>query len=209
MTAQATVYAVDDDPTILLLLEAMLGGDDVRVETYESAEHFLVAYSPNNPGCLLLDVVMPGMSGLELQRELVSRGSHIPIIFLSGASEISNAVVALKAGAIDFIQKPVKPDEVKTCVKTAMKLDMQRRYVNSLKSAIETRKLLLTRRESEVMRWLVRGKTNKEVARLLDISCRTVEVHRGRVMEKMEARNMVELVEMLSAPELEESLMYV
>tara|TARA_B100001540_G_scaffold166788_1_gene147536 strand:+ start:6654 stop:7283 length:630 start_codon:yes stop_codon:yes gene_type:complete len=195
MQNMTTVYAVDDDPTTLTLLRALLADADVQVETYESAESFLLAYSPERPGCLLLDVVMPGMDGLELQRTLDELGSDIPIIFLSGTAEVRTAVRALKAGAIDFIEKPLNATRIKRCVQYAVQLDLERRYVKSRRCEAELKRRLLTRREREVMDWMVKGKSNKEIARILGISSRTVEVHRGRVMEKMEARNVLELVD--------------
>ena len=190
-----TVYAGDDDPTTLTLISALLDDESVKVETYDSAEAFLLAYSPERPGCLVLDVVMPGMDGLELQRTLGALGSDIPIIFLSGTAEVSTAVSALKAGAIDFIEKPFDAERIMHCVQHAMHLDLERRYMKSRRCEMELKQRLLTRREREVMGWMVQGKSNKEIARILGISSRTVEVHRGRVMEKMEVRNVLQLVD--------------
>jgi len=207
--ARATVYAVDDDSTTRVLLRAMLEGESIPVETYDSAEKFLLAYRPETPGCLLLDFDMPGMNGLELQQVLTGQGSDIPIIFLSSASEIAVAVDALKAGALDFIQKPVAADRVLDCVDKAMKLDMQRRHLRAQRAEIELRKRLLTRREEEVMGWIVKGKSNKQIARLLGISSRTVEIHRSRVMEKMQVRCVIELAEILLKTENPDSTKYV
>lgn len=148
--ANATVYAVDDDSTTRILLRAMLEQERIPVETYASAENFLLAYRPQAPGCLLLDFGMPGMNGLELQHLLTDQGNDIPIIFLSSASEIDIAVDALKAGAVDFIQKPVEVDRVLECVEKAMQLEMERRHLRAQKAEIELRKRLLTRREEEV-----------------------------------------------------------
>lgn len=207
--ARATVYAVDDDSTTRVLLRAMLEGESIPVETYDSAEKFLLAYRPETPGCLLLDFDMPGMNGLELQQVLTGQGSDIPIIFLSSASEIAVAVDALKAGALDFIQKPVAADRVLDCVDKAMKLDMQRRHLRAQRAEIELRKRLLTRREEEVMGWIVKGKSNKQIARLLGISSRTVEIHRSRVMEKMQVRCVIELAEILLKTENPDPTKYV
>jgi FixJ family two-component response regulator len=207
--ARATVYAVDDDSTTRVLLRAMLEGESIPVETYDSAEKFLLAYRPQTPGCLLLDFDMPGMNGLELQQVLTGQGSDIPIIFLSSASEIDIAVDALKAGALDFIQKPVAADRVLDCVEKAMKLDMEKRQLRAERAEIELRKRLLTRREEEVMGWIVKGKSNKQIARLLGISSRTVEIHRSRVMEKMQARCLIDLAEMLLKSDYPETTKYV
>lgn len=174
----------------------------MRVETYASAEEFLASYSPQNSGCLLLDMIMPGMDGLELQTQLNTRGNHTPVIFLSGADQISTAVKALKAGAVDFIEKPVEPAEVLRSVNKAMKLDQQIRYRRLQDAEIEHRLTQLTRRETEVLKWIVRGKSNKLVARILDISTRTVEVHRRNVLSKMQAESVAELVQMVVNTEI-------
>lgn len=202
MHAEPTVYAVDDDMFTRTLLEEIFQAADMRVETYASAEEFLASYSPNNSGCLLLDMLMPGMDGLELQTQLESRGNHTPVIFLSGADEISAAVKALKAGAVDFIEKPVEPAEVIHSVSEAIALDRQIRYMRLQDAEIEHRLMQLTRRETEVLKWIVRGKSNKLVARILDISTRTVEVHRRNVLAKMQAESVAELVQMVVNTEI-------
>ncbi|MBT4523197.1 MAG: response regulator transcription factor [Halieaceae bacterium] len=207
-THRATVYVVDDDPTVRILLQATLEQKNIQVEAYDCAEKFLLAYQPDMPGCLLLDVLMPGMSGLELQQLLAGQGSEIPIIFLSGASEVGIAVDALKAGAVDFIEKPVQPNRVLDCVESAMKLDVERRHRRSRIAEIELRKQLLTRREEEVMGWIVKDKSSKQIARLLGISSRTVETHRSRVMEKMQARSLIDLAEMLMSESLDSPTTY-
>jgi FixJ family two-component response regulator len=196
MRSEPTVYAVDDDQLTRALIEEIFKSADMLVETYASGEEFLASYSPNNTGCLLLDMVMPGMDGLELQSQLASRGNRTPVIFLSGADQISSAVSALKAGAVDFIEKPVEPSEVLSSVNKAIALDKQLRYRRLQEAEIEHRLKQLTRRETEVLKWIVRGKSNKLVARILDISTRTVEVHRRNVLAKMQAESVAELVQM-------------
>ncbi|MEM0955352.1 MAG: response regulator [Pseudomonadota bacterium] len=197
MAHQATVYAVDDDPTTLTLLEALLRGEDYRVETYDSAETFLMAFRPEAPGCLLLDVCMPGMSGLELQEILAEGGNEIPIIFVSGIDSVRTAVDVVKAGAVDFIEKPVQAESVRQSVKRAVGIDIERRYRQLVKSQIQSRLEALTPRELEIMRWVAQGQSSKQIAHILDISTRTVEVHRGRIMTKMNAANVVQLLDML------------
>ena len=197
MAHQATVYAVDDDPTTLTLLEALLRGEEYRVETYDSAETFLLAFRPEAPGCLLLDVCMPGMSGLELQEILTKGGNDIPIIFVSGVDNVRTAVDVVKAGAIDFIEKPVQADSVKRSVKRAVKIDIERRYKQLVQSQIQTRLETLTPREAEILNWVAQGQSSKQIASILDISARTVEVHRSRIMAKMNASNLIQLLEML------------
>lgn len=197
MALESTVFAVDDDPIVRILLEALFEGANIPVETYSSAEEFLVAYSPDNPGCILLDIVMPGMSGLELQKVLAVYDNNPPIIFLTGAAEVQMAVDALKSGAIDFIEKPVQPAVVLDCVKNAMGVDLQNRYERLQKSHIAQRVMLLTPREHDVMKWMVRGKSNKNIARILSISSRTVENHRKKVIDKMQANSVIDLSTML------------
>jgi FixJ family two-component response regulator len=196
MRSEPTVYAVEDDQLTRARIEEIFKSADMLVETYASGEEFLASYSPNNTGCLLLDMVMPGMDGLELQSQLASRGNRTPVIFLSGADQISSAVSALKAGAVDFIEKPVEPSEVLSSVNKAIALDKQLRYRRLQEAEIEHRLKQLTRRETEVLKWIVRGKSNKLVARILDISTRTVEVHRRNVLAKMQAESVAELVQM-------------
>ena len=197
MRAEPAVYVVDDDLIVRILLEKVFQAANINVETYASAEDFLATYSPNNSGCLLLDIMMPGMSGLELQEALVSLRNNTPVIFLTGSDEVKVAVKALKAGAVDFIEKPVVPKTVLKCVNRAMELDLKNRYERLQSSQIEQRIISLTPREHEVMKWIIRGKSNKVIARILDISIRTVEVHRRNVIEKMQATSVVDLVQMV------------
>lgn len=196
MVPEPAVYVVDDDVIVRILLEKVFQAADLRVETFASAEDFLVTYSPNNSGVLLLDIMMPGMSGLELQDVLVAQRNKTPVIFLTGSDEVQVAVRALKGGALDFIEKPVVPKVVLNCVTNAMELDMRNRYERLQSSQIEQRITLLTPREHEVMKWIVRGKSNKMIARILDISRRTVEVHRRNVIDKMQANSVADLVQM-------------
>jgi FixJ family two-component response regulator len=197
MAPEPTVYIVDDELIIRSILEDIFDAANLPVATYASAEDFLLAYSPENPGCLLLDIIMPGMNGLELQKALSTRGNNTPVIFLTGSGEVPIAVEALKAGAIDFIEKPVEAKTVLNSVKKAMELDLRRRYELLQRSQVEQRIALLTPRELEVMNWVVQGKSNKMIARILDISSRTVEVHRKKVIDKMQADSVADLVQMI------------
>lgn len=197
MPPEPTVYIVDDELIIRLILEDIFNAANLPVETYASAEDFLLTYSPDNPGCLLLDIIMPGIDGLELQKALTARGNKTPVIFLTGSGDVPIAVEAMKAGATDFIQKPVEADTVLKCVNKAMALDLRRRYERLQRSQVEQRITLLTPRELEVMNWIVRGKSNKMIARILDISSRTVEVHRKKVIDKMQAESVADLVQMV------------
>lgn len=197
MNAAAAVYAVDDDEFTRTLLEQVFSSADIPVATYASAQEFLDVYSPANAGCLILDMIMPGMNGLQLQQALTERGNETPIIFLTAAEEISTAVSALKAGAVDFIEKPIVPEKLVDCVGKAIELDKQLRFKRMQLAEIDHRLASLTRREAEVMKWIVRGKSNKLVARILNISTRTVEVHRSNVLSKMQAESLAELVQMV------------
>jgi len=195
MYPEPKVYVVEDDVFTRSLLEEILGAADLTVETYSSAEEFLAAYSPDNSGCLLLDMLMPGMNGLELQKQLKARGNITPIIFLSGSDQISTAVNALKGGAVDFLEKPFEPQEVIASVHRALVQDQKARYERLQQAEIENRAAQLTAREVEVMEWMVRGKSSKQIAGILDISARTVEVHRRNVLSKMQAESLASLVQ--------------
>ncbi len=196
MAPEPTVYAVDDDIVARILLEETFRAANLSVETYASAEEFLAQYDENQGGCLLLDIIMPGMDGLELQRVLSARGDTTPVIFLSGADDVTTAVNALKAGAMDFIEKPIDPSRVIDSVRAAISYDFKARYERMKVSQIKQRYDSLTVREQEVMRWVVSGKNNKVIANILNISSRTVEVHRRNVIKKMEAESLAELVQM-------------
>lgn len=198
MVPEPTVYVVDDDDMVRAVLIKIFEGAKIRVKTYASAEEFLATYSPKNPGCLLLDVMMPQMGGLELQKVLAERGNATPIVFLTGSSEVHIAVEALKVGAIDYIEKLPESEVVLNSVRRAMELDAQNRQQHRRHLQIQQRVERLTARESEVMSLVIRGKTNKAIAQNLDISLRTVEVHRKNLMQKMEVESAIDLLRMLT-----------
>lgn len=198
MTHPATVYAVDDDPLVLSFLTQVLTKENLPVQTYACAEDFLNSYSPAHPGCILVDILMPGLNGLELQEALQTQGNFTPIIFLSGADTVHFAVEALKSGAIDFLEKPITAKELLPTVEKAMKLDLQNRYEKLQQSHVQLKLAGLTARESEVMKWMLEGNSNKMIARILDISSRTVEIHRKNVIAKMGANSLVDLANMVS-----------
>lgn len=195
-TAQK-VYVVDDDIIIRILLEEVFRNADIAVETYASAEEFLLAYDPGIRGCLVLDNLMPGMNGIELQEVLSAHGNKAPVIFLTGAGDVSIAVKALKGGAIDFLEKPVEPARMLRSVTEALELD--RKNEEKRLEGIEARRriLLLTPREYEVMEWLYQGKSNKAIGQTLGISARTVEIHRKKVFEKIRVDSVVDLVQLV------------
>lgn len=196
MAAEQAVYVVDDEQDICNLLRDFLATAGLSVKTFTSGKEFLATYDQDRPGCLLLDISMPGMSGLEVLEELKSRGCMTPVIFLTGSGNVSTAVEALKGGAIDFIEKPPRLEALLNCVRNALSVDLQGRYERMQRLDIEHRIELLTPRETEVMRWLVEGKSNKMIARILDISSRTVEIHRKNIIDKMQANSVADLVKM-------------
>lgn len=194
MTSDPTVFVVDDEPAIRAALRRLFLSAGLRVETYESGVAFLETASINAAGCLVLDVRMPGMTGLELQRELAARGSRMPTIFLTGSADVAMAVEAMRAGAADFFEKPFDNAALLGRVQQLLVLDSQNRAERLERAEIEANLARLTPREREVMRLIVAGKSSKVIAQILDVSPRTVDVHRARVMEKMRADSLADLV---------------
>jgi FixJ family two-component response regulator len=188
MTA-ATVFIVDDDAAVREGLVAMLDAAGLPCQSYESAEAFLASFRAGQPGCLILDLRMPGMSGTELQAELARRGAKIPIIFLTAHGDIPKSVQAIKAGAVDFMTKPA--DSTLLLERVRLALAESARFSERMGT--------LTDREREVMVLAAEGLSSKEIARALGISHRTVEIHRGRVMHKTGAHSTLELAEMVRA----------
>lgn len=191
-----TVFVVDDDPGVLDSLRFLLMSVGIDAETYSSAHEFLEAYDPDKPGCLVLDVRMPGMSGLELQQELVSRGSPLPIIFLTAHADVPMAVTAVKRGAADFLQKPFRDQQLIDKIQHAIDENARLREELADHNQIAARIASLTPREKEIMALVIEGKPNKVIANELGVSQRTVEIHRARVMEKMQAASLAQLVQM-------------
>jgi FixJ family two-component response regulator len=195
-TRRPTVFVVDDDPGVLDSLAFLLRSVGLEAATYASANEFLSEYDPEKPGCLVLDVRMPGMSGLELQERLEARGSTLPIIFLTAHGDVPMAVKAVKAGAVDFIQKPFRDQELIDKIQDALEENERLRKEVCQHDEILARMATLTPREKEVMDLVVDGKANKVIAHQLGLSQRTVEIHRARVMEKMGAGSVAQLVRM-------------
>jgi two-component system response regulator FixJ len=192
-----TVYVVDDDDAVRNSLKLLLKSAGLTADTAASAPEFLKAYDPALPGCLVLDVRMPGMSGLEMQQELNMRGATIPVIFITGHGDIPMAVEAMQHGAFDFLQKPFRDQELLDRVNRALARDAEKRTQLRHKDIILERLTTLSPREREVLDLVTRGKPNKIVAADLGVSQRTVEIHRARVMEKMDATSLAELVRMM------------
>jgi FixJ family two-component response regulator len=194
MQSMPTVFVVDDDAAARSSLHMLLKSMGFVTRAYDSAAAFLEAYDECRPGCLVLDVRMPGMSGLELQQRLTLEGKSIPVIFITGHGDIPMAVEAMQQGAVDFLQKPYKDDELLLRVQRALAHDQQNRA--QLQRLDEARECLfsLTPREREVLDLVVGGTPNKVMAYRLGISQRTIEIHRARVMEKMRVRSLAQLV---------------
>lgn len=197
----ATAFIVDDDAAVREGLSALLAAKRYKVETYPSAEAFLEAISPDREGCLIADIRMAGMSGMELQRELSRRGMPIPVVIITGHGEVPLAVAALKAGAVDFLEKPFDSDAILASVEEAMRRLGKAKAQGFERATIAERAATLSAREREVMDLVVTGQPNKVIAHRLGIAIRTVEIHRARVMEKLGARNLSELVRMVIALE--------
>jgi len=189
------VFVVDDDEAMRDSLQWLLESMDFKVATFASGEGFLAAYDPRQPGCLVLDVRMPGMSGLELHDRLNAAAVAPPIVFITGHGEVPMAVAALKKGAVDFIEKPFAEKDLLEIIERCLELDARRRRERAEREKARQKLASLTPREREVMDMVVAGKLNKIIADSLDISIKTVEVHRARVMEKLEARSVADLVQ--------------
>jgi FixJ family two-component response regulator len=202
MTIEPTVFIVDDDDAVRRFLTGLIQSIDLRVEAYASAQAFLDAYRSGCPGCLLLDLRMPGMSGLELQRELAERAIDLQVVILTGHGNVPVAVQAMKAGAVDFIEKPFNNelllDRIQRAVAQSLRADSEREKQDETLRRLDT----LTPRERQVFDQVVSGETNKSIAHRFTISEKTVEIHRANVMRKMRARSLASLVHMaVSLPE--------
>ena len=191
------VYIVDDDEAVRGSLRMLMRSVGLQAQALGSAREFLDAYDRRQSGCLVLDVRMPGMSGMELQQQLNQRGATIPVIFISGHGDVPMAVEAMQHGACDFLQKPFRDQELLDRVQRALARDAQLRASLAAGAQIRERIESLTPRELQVMQLVTQGKANKVVGATLGVSQRTVEIHRAHVMEKMHARSLAELVRMV------------
>jgi RNA polymerase sigma factor (sigma-70 family) len=196
ISQQPTVFIVDDDPAIRFAMQALMDSVNISHEIYASGDEFLEHVDDHRSGCLVLDIRMPGLGGLELQEELLARGSTIPIIFITGHGDVPMAVDAMQKGAVDFIQKPFRDQDLLDRIREALKTDEERRQEQQAHAEVAERLGRLTNREREVFDLVVTGKPNKVIAYELGVSQRTVEIHRARVMEKMQARSLADLVKM-------------
>lgn len=194
--AAAVVHVVDDDEALRTALSRLLRAAGFDVRTHASAGSFLLAGPPEGPGCILLDLRMPGPDGLELQEALARREDALPVVFLTGHGDVGSSVKAMKAGAVDFLTKPVEREPLLAAVRAALARDRSARAARAERAALRERHGLLTPREREVFDRVVEGRLNKQIAGALGTSERTVKAHRSRVMEKMGAGSVADLVRM-------------
>ena len=194
ITPDPTVFVVDDDQDMRELLRHLVGSVGLTVETSARAQQFLDTYDAGRPGCLVLDVRMPGMSGLDLQEELAARKISLPIIMITGYGDVPTAVCALRAGAVDFVEKPFSRQLLLDRIRHAMEVDRKARRAQAQRAEVAARLARLTPREREVMELVIAGNANKVIAIDLGLCEKTVEVHRARVMRKMEVDCLAELV---------------
>jgi two-component system response regulator FixJ len=208
VTEEPTVFVVEDDPAVLRSLTALVKVVFPRVEAYGSAAEFLAAYQPahsvghlrspadGRPGCLVLDVAMPQMSGLELHRKLIEDKIDLPVVFVTGHANVQMAVGAMQAGAVNFLEKPFREQELWDSIRRALELDQRNRRRKARRCQAEERIARLTPGEREVLGLILEGKLNKEIAARLGLSIRTVEDRRARLMKKTEANSVAELVQL-------------
>ena len=195
--ASATVFIVDDDPLVRSMIAALVTAAGLSAESFASAQDFLADFDPSLPACLICDVSMPGMSGLELQQELNTRGAPLAVIFITAKGDVPTAVSAMHHGAFDYLLKPFSDHVLIDCVRTALLRDRETRRSISEIAEIRERRARLTEREREVLAHLIEGSSNKTMAHELGIAQRTIELHRSNVMNKMGARSIAQLVRMI------------
>ncbi|MBN1134596.1 MAG: response regulator transcription factor [Methanosarcinaceae archaeon] len=198
MKHEPTVFIIDDDPAVLKSLTLLLESVGIESKTYHRCSDFLAQYDTSMSGCLVVDIRMPEMSGLELQTELLQQQIDIPVIFISGHGDIPMAVEAMKKGAVDFLEKPFREQTLLDAINKGLLRDAHLRQRRERKLAFNELILTLTNRERGVMDLLIAGKTNKEIAQILSISVKTVDFHRINILEKMGVDSVLELVKQVS-----------
>jgi RNA polymerase sigma factor (sigma-70 family) len=202
MTASSLVFVVDDDASVCSSLKFLLSTVGLQAETFDSAHSFLHKKRPDVPSCLVLDVRLPGVSGIDFQRELTARNISIPIVFLTGHGDIPMSVRAMKAGAVEFLTKPFRDQDLLDAVRVALDRDLARREQETELADIRRRFDSLTSREQEVLSMVVNGMLNKQIAAELGTAESTVKVQRSRAMEKMQAESLAHLIKMMQKLQL-------
>ena len=197
MTSACVVFVVDDDPSVRASLKFLVSTVGLQVESFDSAEAFLNKKPPDGPSCLVLDVRLRGMSGLDLQRELAARDLRIPIVFITGHGDIPMSVRAMKAGAVEFLSKPFRDQDLLDAIRAALERDRARRDQEKEVTELQQRFESLTLRQREVTAMVVSGFLNKQIADELGTAENTVKVHRSRAMEKMRAKALADLIKMI------------
>ena len=195
-SSKFTVFVVDDDPSVLKALGRLVRSAGLEVELFASPEDFLNRYDQNVPGCLILDVAMPNITGLEMHQTLIEKGSELPVIFLTGHGDIPMSVRAIKQGAIDFFTKPLNDNELISAIQNAQKKDELARNARAQLNELQQRLASLTPRELEVLSHVVSGKRNKQIADDLGIVEKTIKVHRSNIMEKLKVQSLADLVKL-------------
>jgi FixJ family two-component response regulator len=194
--ADQVVFVIDDDPAIRAAIKRLLEAVGLRVQTFATGHEFFSSELPDVPACMVLDVRLPGRSGLDLQREMAEKGIRIPVIFITGHGDIPMSVQAMKAGAVEFLTKPFRDQELLDAISQAIERDRAARAARAEVAEISGHLDSLTPREHEVMKMVVAGLLNKQIAAELGISEKTIKVHRGHVMQKMKAESLAQLVRM-------------
>ena len=194
MNSGPTVFIVDDDPGVRDRLRRVFESVGLKAETFSSAEEFLQAFDPSCPGCVVADVLVPRMGGLELQQQLAKMGHPIPLIVITGFPDVTTAVRAMKAGAVSVVEKPISEHILLDSVREALLKDTEHRVHGGQVTEIRARIALLTGRERQVLELVVAGQTSKEIAAKLSLSSKTVETHRAQIMNKLKAHSIAELV---------------
>jgi FixJ family two-component response regulator len=193
-TEQPVVFVIDDDASVRESVEDLLRSVGLGVESFASTQEFVQSKRPDTPGCIVLDVRLPGPSGLEFQRTLIESNIHLPIIFISGHGDIPMSVRAMKSGAIEFLTKPLREQELLDAIQVAIERDRTRRQEAKVSAELQARFNSLTLREREVFTLVVTGRPNKQIAAQLELSETTVKVHRSQITRKMRAKSLVDLV---------------
>lgn len=197
---EGTVFLIDDDPGVRDALTLLLSLKGLSTQPFATADSFIEAYRPERAGCVLTDLRMPGMTGLELQAELAARHIEVPLVVLTAHGDVSTARAALKNGAFDFLEKPVDDAQLVEVLRNALRVDRERRAAVTARATTDRRIERLTKREREILELIAAGHQNREIATQLGISARTVEVHKARIMEKLECHSLAELMRANRAP---------